>query len=406
MISTLSVSDKKLKYLLFFIIYATDAAIVNTNSDRIWARIAWIGILILTFIYVPKAHYTSKDKTYLGTFSLAILASMFVTEGFDVNFIQRIVLLWFSLAIVSIVDYDRLMNTYIKIMRFIALFSMICFMLAPILTALPLPRMQTGDVSYVSLFFTNISTHNDRNYGPFWEPGAFQLYLNWAIFYELRNMKRFKLSDIVIFVLCILTTKSTGGIVILAMMFIYYLLFAKHDIRDRKSKRLLFWVKIFIILLSIAGISAFILVPELYDTVFGKLVALKENSTEINSANVSSMTRLLSMPASISAFRMKPLFGWGIDGLKGIIMLQYGITSNTNSILGMAALFGIIPGILYLGLFIKLVCMQNRDFLGRIWLFMILCAMFCTENLVCSLFFWCILFYESRRKVRSNESYV
>lgn len=400
MVYNLQISDKLLKYLLFFIIYATDAAIVNTNSDRIWARIAWIGILMLTFKYVPKAQYTNSDKTYLWAFSLAIFASMLVTEGFDVNFIQRIVLLWFSMAIVTIVDYDRLMNTYIQIMRFIAIFSMVCFFLAPILTALPLPKMQTGDVSYVSLIFANIPTHNDRNYGPFWEPGAFQLYLNWAIFYELRNMKRFRLSDIVIFVFCILTTKSTGGIAILAMMFIYYLLFAKHDASDKNSKRLLLWVKLLIIFLSIASISFFVMVPELYDAVFGKLVALEENSTEINSANVSSMTRLLSTPASISAFQMKPLFGWGIDGLKDVIMAQYGITSNTNSILGMAALFGIIPGILYLGLFIKMVCMQNRELLGRTWLFIILCAMFCTENLVCSLFFWCILFYEARQKVR------
>lgn len=399
MSTPLFISDKKLNYLLFFIIYATDAAIVNTNSDRIWARIAWVLLLILSCFFIPKARYTNNDKTYLFTFSFAIFASMIVTEGFDVNFIQRIVLLWFSMAIVTLVDYDRLMNSYIKIMRFIAIFSMICFILAPILTILPLPQMQTGEVSYVSLFFTNISTHNDRNYGPFWEPGAFQLYLNWAIFYELRNMKLFRVSDIIIFVLCIFTTKSTGGIIVLSAIFIYHLLFAKQDTNDTKRKRLSLVVKLFIILLSVAGISAFIKAPELFNAVFGKLEALKDNSSEINSANVSSMTRLLSTPASISAFQMKPLFGWGIDGLKEIIMQQYGITSNTNSIIGMAALFGIIPGLLYFWLFIKIIRVQNSGFLGRLWFFIILCAFFCTENLVCSLFFWCVLFYESRQKV-------
>lgn len=397
--NSLSISDKKLKYLLFFIIYSTDAAIVNTNSDRIWARIAWILILLLFCSFIPKARYTNNDKTYLLTFSLAIFASMIVTEGFDVNFIQRIVLLWFSMAIVTLIDYDRIMKSYIKIMRFIAIFSMICFFLAPILTTLPFPKMHAGDVSYVNLFFTNISTHNERNYGPFWEPGAFQLYLNWAIFYELRNMKLFRASDIIIFVLCIFTTKSTGGIIVMAAIFIYYLLFANQDTNDTKSKRLSFGVKLFIILLSVTGICAFIRTPELFEAVFGKLEVLKENSSDINSANVSSMTRLLSTPASISAFQMKPMFGWGIDGLKEIIMLQYGISSNTNSILGMAALFGIVPGLLYLWLFIKMVRVQNPDLLGRIWFFIILCAFFCTENLVCSLFFWCILFYESRQKV-------
>lgn len=398
--------DRFMLYLIFFIIYSTDAALVNTNSDRIWARLAWIVILILSFMFIPKVKYVNKDKIYLTIFSIAILASMIVNEGFDVNFIQRIVLLWLSVAIVTSIDYDRFMNIYIKIIRFIAIFSMICFILAPILVSLPLPKMHSGEISYISLFFTNISTHNTRNYGPFWEPGAFQLYLNWAIFYELRNIKRFKLSDIIIFVLCVFTTKSTGGIVILGMMLIYYLLFVKHDFHDRKNKRLVFWIRLLMVVIALGGVAAIMAIPELYHSIFGKVIALQENSTMINSANVSSMTRLLSTPACIEAIKMKPLFGWGIDGLKDIILKLFDITTNTNSILGMAALFGFVPGLLYILLFIKVVCKQSDILLGRIWLILILCAMFCTENLVCSFFFWCILFYESRYKVKTRNSYV
>lgn len=387
--------------------YCTDAALVNTNIDRIWARLAWMGIILLALFFVPKARYSSNDITFLGLFTIGILASMLVTEGFDVNSIQRIILLWCSFAIVTIVDYDRFMITYIKIMRFIAVFSMICLLIAPILSTLPLPRIHVGDgISYINLLFTNIATHSSRNYGPFWEPGAFQLYLNWAIFYELRNIKRFRLSDIIIFVLCIFTTKSTGGIAILVMISIYYLLFVEHNTGNKQDKKLVFWIRIFVILLAIGGVIIFVTVPDLYQSVFGKLLVLQENSDEIHSANVSSMTRLLSTPACLDAIKIKPLFGWGIDALKDFIMLKYGITSNTNSILGMAALFGIVPGILYLSLFIKLVCKQKKEFLGRIWLFLILCAMFCTENLVVSMFFWSILFYESRHKVKTNNCYV
>lgn len=399
-------SNKKLIYLIFFIIYSTDAAIVSTNSDRIWARLAWIGILILSFMFIPKARYANNDKTYLTAFSIGIVASMFANEGFDVNFIQRIVLIWFSVAIVTSIDYDRLMDIYIKIMRFIAIFSMICFVFSPVLVSLPLPKMHSGELTYVSLFFTNIPTHLTRNYGPFWEPGAFQLYLNWAIFYELRNMHRFKLSDIIVFVLCVFTTKSTGGIVILGMMLIYYLLFVKHDLRDRNSKRLVFWIRILMIIIALGGAAAIMTIPELYLSIFGKVMALQENSTEINSGNISSMTRLLSTPACIEAIKMKPLLGWGIDGLKEIIYKNFDITSNTNSILGMAATFGVVPGLLYILLFIRVIGRQSDVFLGRIWILLILCAMFCTENLICSLFFWCVLFYESRYKVKTCNSYV
>lgn len=395
----IQLSDKILTYLVFFIIYCTDAAIVNTNNARIWARIAWLGILFLTFIFVPKARYTNNDKIYLGVFSLSILASMFVNEGLDVNFIQRVVLLWTSLAIVTIVEYNRLMIYYIKIMRFIAIFSMVCFVLSPILVGLPLPRMYSGDMSYISLFFSNISMDINRNFGPFWEPGAFQLYLNWAVFYELRNMKQLRMSDILIFALCIITTQSTGGIAIFAMILGYHLFFSKHSAMSIELYKWTNKLKALIIIMIMAAIMAFVTIPELYQSVFGKIIALQENSEEINSANVSSMTRILSVPACIDAIKSRPIFGWGIEGLKDEILETYNITSNTNSILGLAATFGLLPGFLYLWLFIKMVYVQSKSLLGRILLFLILCVMFSTENLICSFFFWCVLFYESRKKV-------
>ena len=72
----------------------------------------------------------------------------------------------------------------------------------------------------------------------------------------------------------------------------------------------------------------------------------------------------------------------------------------------MAATFGVVPGLLYILLFIRVIGRQSDVFLGRIWILLILCAMFCTENLICSLFFWCVLFYESRYKVKTCNSYV
>ena len=126
----IQLSNNKLLFLIFFMMYCTDAALVNTNIDRIWARLAWMGIILLALFFVPKARYSSNDITFLGLFTIGILASMLVTEGFDVNSIQRIILLWCSFAIVTIVDYDRFMITYIKIMRFIAVFSMICLLIA------------------------------------------------------------------------------------------------------------------------------------------------------------------------------------------------------------------------------------------------------------------------------------
>lgn len=68
-------------------------------------------------------------------------------------------------------------------------FSVVCFAMQGVIVNLPfVPNLYAGDVYFKALFLTNVPCFGDvRNYGPFWEPGAYQLYLNWAIFTSYRE---------------------------------------------------------------------------------------------------------------------------------------------------------------------------------------------------------------------------
>ena len=65
--------------------------------------------------------------------SIGILFSMLVNVGFDVNSIQRLVIIWMACAISLTVNYDDFMSYFIKFIRFLAIFSVLCVLFAPII---------------------------------------------------------------------------------------------------------------------------------------------------------------------------------------------------------------------------------------------------------------------------------
>ena len=401
-VGSFSISEKALYCLMLFFIYCTDSALVNTNADRIWARLAWLGIVICTFVLSKRMKLSSRRLSYLLFFSGAIFASMIVNDGFDVNCIQRVFLVWLACAISLTMKYDVFMSYFIKIIRFIAIFSVISLLLSPILLQLPLPKMSIGSEAgyFVNLLFTNVSSSSSRNFGPFWEPGAFQLYLNWAVLYEVRHKEVLKKKDIIIFAICLFTTQSTAGIVIFFLIMMYYLY--NNMVSNGKGIKLF---QSLIVLGFLLLVGAFLATSELLmDAFFGKVIALSENQDEINSANVSSYTRVYSVPANLEVIKEHPFFGVGIDQLKVEFMNRYELVSNTASILAMFATFGLIPGILYFSLFLKASFKKYRPILLNILFFIILLSMFSTENMIASLMFWVFLFYESNITLIPSKS--
>lgn len=398
--SKLTFSKWRWFLLISFLVFCTDSALVNTNSDRMWARVSWVLILVGAVYFIPKAKYRQSQCLYLILISIGILFSMLVNVGFDVNSIQRLVIIWMACAISLTVNYDDFMSYFIKFIRFLAIFSVLCVLFAPIIRILPFPDMNVGNgILYKNLLFTNVSLTSDRNFGPFWEPGAFQLYINWAVFYEVRNPHRFSVKDMLIFAICLLTTQSTAGFLIMGIILLFYLCS-----RFSKKQQGGSVIQTIILVLSIGLIVGFVFVSEeLSGNIFNKLTAFQENSDEINSENVSTMSRIYSVPACISAIYSHPIFGVGIEGLKEITMNLYGIVSNTNSILGFMATFGVIPGTLYVLLFVKSAFKRNRNVVLNILTLIILLAMFSTENMTVSLMFWTLLFYESRLNIKQLE---
>lgn len=377
--------------LIVFILFSTDSMLVSTNSNRVFARISWVLMILFLLVNIRLLKPQMKELLFLGSFSLLIVLSGLVNDGtLSVNYIQRILLLWIATIIVHSISYDDYIKQFIRVVNFIALFSLVCWLLRGVLITLPvIPTIYTGDITYKCLFFTNISTTSTRNFGPFWEPGAYQLFLNLAIFYELRDKKYFDIKSFVLLVITLLTTFSTGGIIVFFVILLYSVI-AGRESRGTKHSAL----KILVIVLMIGGL-VFLQNSNYGSNVFAKIVAYIDNPLAKNSANVSAYTRFNSFDANISMIRQRPLFGWGIQGSSDMLHNTYNLSANTNTILGMGSSYGIIAMGLYCFLFLKGAFQRSRNLVLNTIYLIIIGTMLSTESLLVSLPFFVMLFYES-----------
>lgn len=152
---------------------------------------------------------------------------------------------------------DKFKEYYSDIIYFFCILSLICFAYNHIFGVLPyidLGKSMDGGMGYrvTSIVYTQLYNLNAqglilRNCGPFWEPGAFQGFINLAIVFELlgyneRNVKWY--IRMLIFVITVITTFSTGGYMVLALSFIYFIIFNKWLRNDYKIVLLIFFILI------------------------------------------------------------------------------------------------------------------------------------------------------------------
>ena len=117
-----------------------------------------------------------------------------------------------------------------KIEKVIFLLSLLSLISVLIYTFIPqsinvLPSYNYYETSHKTIFISNIlvSENNflQRNTGITWEPGAYQFILNIGLFAYFKTNKQKKLLHILIYLVTIMSTLSTTGLIILSLNLIY-----------------------------------------------------------------------------------------------------------------------------------------------------------------------------------------
>lgn len=212
-------------WLLFFVINMSgNLCFGYFFPDKI--TIICLALFVMLFYALKKEidlillYFTS---CFIFIFALqAFLLTEFSLQS-SLHFLLKI---FTGVGVASIVG-DKFIDYYKNIIYFFCIVSLIGFTLNCMGVVVPYIKISSsgidgGQVIRVSSFiYTQLYDveHNLgltlRNCGPFWEPGAFQGFINLALFLELyssiRSSSLFFSKKSVIYIISILTTLSTGG---------------------------------------------------------------------------------------------------------------------------------------------------------------------------------------------------
>lgn len=376
--------------------YSTNGLISNTRQYLILALP--LILLAVLFLKTKKLVVHRTGVILVCLFSInVILANL--SAGDSLNAAMMIVAkVCFAFLFPLLVNRSEFESIFIRVMRAICISSLVLFAAAyfkgslisllPKLTVLNASGngIQTIATVYLSNAYINIPKWAARNFGPFWEPGAFATYLNMLLFILLFSIGKYKgkLVDIIIAAVTLITTVSLGGISGALALTIAYILISNNHL-ERKIKIAI----IVILLLSIVVISN-----------SADILSMFSERMDMTRYNGSTDSRMYSILGNIALFIKSPLIGNGSQSVDTYLFQHYvehgGLGStihNTNTLLIFWSSFGIFAGAFVSCLFNKKCEKVTANGLYRAMLFVVMFVIFSNEDFSGSIVFYIFLFY-------------
>lgn len=247
------------------------------------------------------------------------------------------------LIVISILGHQKFSLTYLRVMLFICVFNLILYIsnvyLFQFSQSLPsfLPDLASWDnytfKNYIFYFapigFGGLSVSHTsfiRNIGMFWEGGAYQYFLNIALILSLYVKKNpiFSFPNW-IFVISIITTYSTTGYLIMAVVL-------ASIVMGKSSKRMFF-------------VKTLIMIPLILSVLFSPVIFNKLFDTDSREYVGSTQRRILDTVVDYNVFRDYPALGIGLgnqETWKSYSAQLSGGTSSSNSLSNFLSKIGLL----------------------------------------------------------------
>jgi hypothetical protein len=191
--------------------------------------------IVISFIYSAILFYLHKEKIdrfFIVIIILLILLSFcqFLTSG-SFELVQNIsLILRFSIPYFTIKLLKKdFFQIYIKLLYFFCIISLLFFLptyipfLQKIIYGL-IQKLSVEQYDWRGSIIIYTSHYELRNDGPFWEAGAFSIFLNLALSFNILNEKKIISKKNVVFIIGIITTFSTAGFIALFFIISFYFL--------------------------------------------------------------------------------------------------------------------------------------------------------------------------------------
>lgn len=400
----------KAEYFICFILLLTsvDTVFFGTTNNSFFVLIPRIVALIscVSLLFIKRNICIDKSFYALTLLGLIITASFFINNGDVYTFISKILFLVTGGIIAMCVPKEIFIASYdcfLKFVCFFALFFEILAYVAPgVFNYFPIITNASGtqfySIFFVSLLRDTIRSVAIRMSGIFWEPGAFAVYLIIGLILQLFYHRKSSIKTVILYIICIIFTFSTTGIVALSFLIFVYVLFP-----NKLNKN----VKVLIILSSFLAVSFLILGREtsLYQIFFGKII----NGTS------TALTRWASFIVPFYIGHNNFWIGVFPNNV-GDAMREYANfvpssltiqASNmcTNTLTYQIAAFGFVFALVYItGIYCFCIKNQKMNIILGTLIFVVLALAFFGENLY-SFFPYVLIFYGYKKKeVNKNEN--
>ena len=392
-------NDKLLLLLTIIIVFITDSlffAINIQSSVQLFKRTSVIALAVLMFVYHIVIRKRLVNIHILLITVSALLSSFLAGYLFNGYYYYTFIACgWIGYIYSRYYSIEDFSSAFCKIMRVVAVLSFIVFLVGGSLAdsgIFPIITSSKGN-QYAFLGFTNIPMtlhHRTRNYGPFWEPGTYQIYLNIALYLALFvEKKNNKVIDSIIFVGTGLSTRS--GIVLIPML----LILAAYTFEIRN-------IKTFVAILAlIVGIYIIIWLG-LFDRALAKIT--NEDGTN------SLIYRWIGLVGGLQGFLRNPLFGSPPsvnDDLKMQLAQLYlgsNYSSAVNTFANLLGYFGAYIGGYFLVSSYKVFSSVNRQKMSAVIAFIAFVLATSNENMTTSLFFIVFCFLRSNKQRNEDNT--
>jgi hypothetical protein len=336
--------DYVLIYLLIFFSNGYQLS-VYTGTIRLLMN---LGLVILLVFYSSIRRKSIKTNQLSLIILITILCNIvltFMVNNEGLNQILITVALFLTAFIFTVFyNINDFLKKFIKIMSFLCVYSLVLYfatiLLPDMVKHLPIVQNVQGKLAYNAFFSTiRLDSYLIRNQGIFWEPGAFQTFINLALIFNLFIFKENQRKNLVIFGMALFTTFSTTGYIVgLIIIFVFVLHSQKKE--ERKKLKRTYGVLLIVVVLLLTSLIVYNSLPEnaRYQT-FGKV------GNYLKDGNYSSTSvRIDAIVTPLKQFVNKPIFGNGTLGLKEVAIAS-GYNMNTCTVVNWFAMFGIFVGL-------------------------------------------------------------
>lgn len=351
--------------LLAFITWVKDNnwKLKFSNRARVFFFI-WMGLLILNFVF------------HVSTESMA-------------GFISSVSYPLLAYSIVELIGYESFFKKYVNVIFFLSALSLLFFYFIQntgLFNVFPYVQgAYSGDYfSRYRGFILYYSLDPLRNNGCFWEPGVFATHLIFALLLSVKytHKPKAKTIHILVFVITILSTRSTAGYVLLMLSAVFIASYRINRIEAGVTR----------IASSIISLGLIFVLVYIYFNIQDILTrfGLQNELMYAKLLNVSDNSRIQSITWNFERFLEKPFIGYGKMALND---LNRSVDATTTTSVKLMAAYGFM-GISYTIAMINGAFRQKQiSFLTKISFIFIWLIITNKEGADSFVFSWILIFY-------------